>query len=90
MIDHINPFGNAYAILAKSMDEDRLRKISAAITSKNSSVTPDDAKIIARRAVEFKRERGRLPSSTSVDPYERYLAEGAAAYVRFKDEGRYD
>ena len=90
MIDRINPFGEAYAILAKSMDEENLRKLAAIMTSKKSKITPEDAKIIARRAVEFKRERGRLPSLTAVDPYEKHLAEGAEAYVRFKDEGRYD
>ena len=90
MIDRINPFGEAYAILAKSMDEDSLRKVAAVMTSKKSKISPDDAKVIAHRAVEFKRERGRLPSLTAVDPYERHLAEGAEAYVRFKDEGRYD
>ncbi len=90
MIDQINPFGEAYAILAKSMDEDSLRKVAAVMTSKKSKISLDDAKVIARRAVEFKRDRGRLPSLTAVDPYERHLAEGAEAYVRFKDEGRYD
>ena len=90
MIDRINPFGEAYAILAKSMDEENLRKLAAIMTSKKSKITPDDAKIIARRAVDFKRKRGRLPSLTAVDPYEKHLAEGAEAYVRFKDEGRYD
>ena len=90
MIDRINPFGEAYAILAKSMEEESLRKVAAVLTSKKSKITPDDAKVIARRAVEFKRERGHLPSLTAVDPYERHLAEGAEAYVRFKDEGRYE
>ncbi len=45
---------------------------------------------IAKRAVEFKRERGRLPSVSSADAWEKHLAEGAAAFVRFKDEGRYE
>ena len=51
---------------------------------------PEDAKAIAKRADEFKRERGRLPSVTSPDPWERHHAEGAAAFVRYKDEGRYN
>jgi hypothetical protein len=46
--------------------------------------------VIAKRAVEFKRERGRLPSISSADAWEKHLAEGAAAFVRFKDEGRYE
>jgi hypothetical protein len=90
LIDRINPFGEAYAILAKSMNEESLKQIAAVITAKKSQISPDDAKVIARRAVEFKRARGRLPSLTAIDPYERHLAEGAQAYVEFKDEGRYD
>jgi hypothetical protein len=40
--------------------------------------------------VRFKKERGRLPSISSTDAGEKRLAEGAAAFVRYKDEGRYD
>ena len=45
---------------------------------------------LAVRAVKFKKERGRLPSIDAQDPWERRMAEGAAAFVRFKDEGRYE
>jgi hypothetical protein len=45
---------------------------------------------LAVRAVRFKKERGRLPSITAQDPWERRMAEGAAAFVRFKDQGRYE
>lgn len=90
LIDRINPFGEAYAILAKTMSEDSLKQIAAAIAAKKSRISAEDAKVIAKRAVEFKRERGRLPSITSSDPWEKHLAEGAAAFVRYKDEGRYE
>lgn len=60
-----------------------------AISVKRTSITPDDAKVIAKRAAEFKRERGRLPSVTSQDAWEKHLAEGAAAFMRFRAEGRY-
>lgn len=90
LIDRINPFGEAYAILAKTMSEDSLKQVAAAIAAKRTSLTPEEAKVIARRAVEFKRERGRLPSIGSTDAWEKHLAEGAAAFVRFKDEGRYE
>jgi len=90
LIDRINPFGEAYAILAISMNEQSLKQVAAVMAAKKSKISPEDAKIIARRAVEFKRERGRLPSLTAADPYERHLAEGAQAYVRFKDQGNYD
>ncbi len=90
LIDRINPFGEAYAILAKTMSEDSLKQVAAAISAKRTSITPEDAKAIAKRAVEFKRERGRAPSVTSQDAWEKHLAEGAAAFMRFRAEGLYE
>ncbi len=90
LIDRINPFGEAYAILAKTMSEDSLKQVAAAISAKRTSITPEDAKVIAKRAVEFKRERGRTPSVTAQDAWEKHLAEGAAAFMRFRAEGRYE
>ena len=90
LIDRINPFGEAYAILAKTMSEESLKQVAAAIAAKRTSLTPEEAKDLAVRAVRFKKERGRLPSITSADAWEKRMAEGAAAFVRFKDEGRYE
>uniref|UniRef100_UPI00334022E5 DEAD/DEAH box helicase n=1 Tax=Prochlorothrix hollandica TaxID=1223 RepID=UPI00334022E5 len=90
LIDRINPFGEAYAILAKSMSEERLKQVAAVIAAKRTSLTPEEAKALAVRAFRFKQERGRLPSANSPDAWERRMAEGAAAFVRFKDEGCYE
>jgi superfamily II DNA or RNA helicase len=90
LIDRINPFGEAYAILAKTMSEASLKQVAAAIAAKRTTLTPDEAKELAVRAVKFKKERGRLPSISSTDAWEKRMAEGAAAFVRFKDEGRYE
>ena len=90
LIDRINPFQEAYAILAKSMSEESLKQVAAAIASKRTSLSPDDAKDLAVRAARFIKERKRPPSITSADAWERRLAEGAAAFMRFKKEGRYD
>lgn len=90
LIDRINPFGEAYAILAKTMSEDSLKQVAAIIAGKRTSLSPEEAKDLAMRAVRFKKERGRLPSITSADAWEKRMAEGAAAFVRFKDEGRYE
>ncbi len=90
LIDRINPFGEAYAILAKTMSEESLKQVAAAIAAKRTSLTPEEAKDLAVRAVKFKKERGRLPSISSTDAWEKRMAEGAAAFVRFKDEGRYE
>lgn len=90
LIDSINPFEAAYAVLAKSMNEGLLRQVQNVISGKRTSISPEEAKDLASRAVKFKRERGRLPEMTSADAWERRLAEGAAAFVRYKDEGRYE
>nr|WP_050383366.1 DEAD/DEAH box helicase [Bradyrhizobium pachyrhizi] len=90
LIDRINPFGQAYAILAKTMNEEALKQVEAAIGAKRTSLTPEEAKELAVRASRFKKERGRLPSIDAQDPWEKRMAEGAVAFMRFKKEGRYD
>ena len=90
LIDRINPFGEAYSILAKTMREESLKQIAAAIAAKRTSLTPEQALELADRARRFIRERGRPPSVTSADAWEKRMAEGAAAFMRFRKEGRYD
>jgi len=90
LIDRINPFGEAYAILAKTMSEESLKQVQAAISAKRTTLTPEDAKELAVRAVQFKRERGRIPALDAQDAWERRMAEGASAFMRFKAEGRYE
>ena len=86
LIDRINPFGEAYAILAKTMNEDSLKQVAAVIAGKKVNLTMDEARDFAKRAVKFKQERGRLPSLTAADPYERKMAEGVAFLARMKAE----
>jgi superfamily II DNA or RNA helicase len=90
LIDRINPFQEAYAILAKTMSEESLKQVAVAIAARRTSLSPEEARQLAVRAAQFKKERGRLPSITSTDAWEKRMAEGAAAFVRFKDEGRYE
>lgn len=90
LIDRINPFGEAYAILSKAMNEDNLKQVATAISAKKTKLTPEEAKELAIRALKFKKERGRIPAIDSQDAWERRMAEGAAAFVRYKDEGRYE
>ncbi len=90
LIDRINPFSEAYAILSKAMTEESLKTIAAVIAAKKIALSPEEAKELALRAVQFKKERNRLPSATSQDPWERRIAEGASAFMRFKTEGRYE
>jgi hypothetical protein len=90
LIDAINPFGEAYSILAKSMTEESLRQVASVISAKRSPITPDEAITWAKRASRFKKEKGRAPSMTSTDPFEKLMAEGATAFMRFRKEGRYE
>ncbi|MBP6895210.1 MAG: DEAD/DEAH box helicase [Pseudacidovorax sp.] len=90
LIDRINPFGEAYAILAKTMSEESLKQVAAAISAKRTTLTPEEAKDLAVRAVQFKKERGRIPALDAQDAWERKMAEGASAFMRYKAEGRYE
>ncbi|WP_303749321.1 pseudomurein-binding repeat-containing protein [Stenotrophomonas pigmentata] len=82
LIDRINPFDAAYAVLAKAMDERVLRQVQASIAAKRLAISYEEAKDLAKRAVAFKNERGRLPEIGSADPWERRMAEGIAALQR--------
>ena len=82
LIDHINPFGEAYAILAKSMSEERLRQVAEVIAAKRIVLSVEEARELARRAGRFKQEKGRLPSLTAADPWEKRMAEGVAFLTR--------
>jgi hypothetical protein len=90
LIESINPFGEAYSILATTMNEDSLRQVASVIGAKRSPITPEDAIMWAKRASRFKKDNGRIPSLTASDPYEQLMAEGAAAFMRFRKEGLYD
>ena len=86
LIDRINPFSEAYAILAKTMSEESLKQVAAVISAKKVQLTPEEARDLARRAVKFKQERGRLPDITSPDAWEKKMAEGVAYLARMKQE----
>jgi superfamily II DNA or RNA helicase len=82
LIDRINPFGEAYAILAKSMSEERLKQVAAVIAAKRINLTVEEARELTKRALRFKQEKGRLPDLTAVDPWEKRMAEGIAFLQR--------
>ena len=86
LIDRINPFGEAYAILAKTMSEESLKQVAAVIGAKRINLTIEEARELAKRALKFKQERGRLPSITSTDAWEKRMAEGVAFLQRMKAE----
>lgn len=86
LIDRINPFGEAYAILARAMTEESLKQVAAVIAAKRINLTIEEARELARRALKFKQERNRLPSITSPDAWEKRMAEGVAFLARMKAE----
>ena len=82
LIDRVNPFDATYAVLAKAMDEKTLLQVKAVINAKKDKLTYEDARKLTERALEFMEERGRLPSLTSQDAWERKMAEGVAFLQR--------
>jgi superfamily II DNA or RNA helicase len=86
LIDRINPFSEAYAILSKTMNEDRLKQVKAIMSGRQVKLTVEEARDLAKRALKFKQERGRLPSITSQDAWEKKMAEGVAFLARMKAE----
>ena len=88
LIDQINPFDAAYSVLSKSMDEKLLRQVQATIEAKKISISEDDARDLAKRALQFKMERGRLPDINSADAWEKRMAEGVAALARYRAQAK--
>ena len=88
LIDRINPFDAAYAVLAKAMDEKSLRQVQASIAAKKVSIPEDEARELAKRALQFKNERGRVPDINSADAWEKRMAEGVAAFARYRAQAK--
>jgi hypothetical protein len=88
LIDRINPFEAAYAVLAKAMDEKSLRQVQASIAAKKVSLPESEARDLAMRALQFKNERGRLPDINSADAWEKRMAEGVVAFARYRAQAK--
>ncbi|WOD11667.1 DEAD/DEAH box helicase [Pseudomonas sp. NyZ704] len=88
LIDRINPFEAAYAVLAKAMDEKSLRQVQTSIAAKKVSIPEDEARELAKRALQFKNERGRLPDINSADAWEKTIAEGMLAFARYRAQAK--
>jgi hypothetical protein len=82
LIDRINPFGAAYAVLAKAMNESLLKQVHSVISARSISLTIEEARELAVRAAQFKKDHGRLPLATSGDPWEQRMSEGIAFLQR--------
>ncbi|WP_417858846.1 DEAD/DEAH box helicase [Xanthomarina gelatinilytica] len=85
-IDSINPFSEAYSILSKAMTEKSLKAMAEVISARSPNMSIEKARDLAKRALLFKNERGRLPDIKSTDPYEKLMAQGIAYLARKKSE----
>ncbi len=83
LIDRINPFDTAYAVMAKAMSPSLLQQVQNSIARKKGTISEDEARALAVRALAFKKDHGRLPSSTSADPWECRMAEGMQALLNY-------
>ena len=72
--------------LAKAMEEQGRRQVQASITAKWVAMPREEAKELAKRALVFKTENGRLPDINSPDAWEKRMAEGVAALARYRAE----
>lgn len=85
-IDSINPFSEAYSILSKAMTEQSLKAMAEVISARKPNISLEEARELAKRALKFKKERGRLPDIKSSDPWEQRMAQGIAYLARVKAE----
>jgi superfamily II DNA or RNA helicase len=85
-IDSINPFSEAYSILSKAMTEQSLKAMAEVISGKKPNLSLEEARELAKRAIKFKKERGRLPEIKSADLWEQRMAQGIAFLTRLKAE----
>lgn len=85
-IDSINPFSEAYSILSKAMTENSLKAMAEVISAKKQNIPLEEARELAKRALQFKQERGRLPDIKSADSWEQRMAQGIAVLARLKSE----
>jgi hypothetical protein len=70
------------------MNESNLKQVQAIITARKVQMSPDEARELAMRALKFKEERGRLPSITAPDAWEKRMAEGVAYLAQMKAEAQ--
>lgn len=82
MIDEINPFGDAFQILSKSIDKPTLRAVQDIIDNQRGhipSFSDNEIRIYWPQVKAFNEEYGRVPDRLADDPYEAKL--GQVLYV---------
>ena len=74
LIDGINPFQKAYAILSKTLDKKTFKAIQNSINLAKTKITDEDAKRLWPEVLKFREETGRAPDFNSPDQKERTYA----------------
>ena len=87
LIRQINPFQGAYEILSKAVTPTVLKTIQDTVVGMRSNMSEEEAVVLWPRINEFRREKGREPTVTAADAYERRLGE-ALAYIKRKAQER--
>ncbi|SEI63184.1 Superfamily II DNA or RNA helicase [Allopseudospirillum japonicum] len=87
LIRQVNPFQGAYEILSKAVTPSVLKTIQDTVVGMRSQMSEEEAVILWPRINEFRKDKGREPSVTASDLYERRLAD-ALAYIKRKAQER--
>ena len=85
LIDRINPFQKAFAILSKNVTVPVLKLIQEAIDAMKINISVEDAVRLYPKIKEFRISRGREPSVRATDPQEILLAQ---ALIKLREEKR--
>ncbi len=87
MIDAVNPFQRAYAILSKSVTVEVLGTIQNVIESKRIDMDIAEAVTLFKIHVKaYQQKHGKLPEITDPDPFVRRMAQAVAFITRKKQE----
>ena len=84
-IDRINPFGEAYAILAKAMSEDSLRQLSDIINARRLNLTFEEARDLAKE-LRFLRKRKVCFLPLILQMWEKRMADGMNIFAQMVKE----
>lgn len=86
LIDQINPFQQAYEVIAKSLDSQTLAQIQVAVAAKRVTITEEEAVSLYPKLQKFVADHQRQPSLTAMDPIEKRLAEVRSWLIARKRE----
>ncbi len=86
LIRQVNPFQGAYEILSKAVTTSVLKTIQDTVTGMRSTMTEEEAIVLWKHVLEFRRDKGREPSVTAADAFERRIGDALAFVKRKKAE----